>query len=360
MKKLEKPLLKRNDKMKAGSEKKDTILSVRDLKVRFYTRRGIVEALNDIAFDLKRKQILGIVGESGSGKSVMALSLLNLIEKPGRILKGEVVFEGRDLLKLSEREMSTLRGGEISMIFPDPMSAFDPTLTVGYQVMETIRRHHQGLTHKAARQKAIELFRNVKIPSPEKRLDEFPSMFSGGMIQRVMIADALSSNPKFIIADNPTQALDVTIQAQILELINELRNTYGTTIILITNSLPILAKYADEIMVLYSGSIVEHGEKNSILTNPCHPYTQGLLASIPRVSGERLKRLKTIQGLSADRLQTEIRSERCIFSERCTFALDICFRKIPDAVFVNRSGVHFSKCFLAHEFIKGKVDSSGP
>ncbi|MBT8367164.1 MAG: ABC transporter ATP-binding protein, partial [Deltaproteobacteria bacterium] len=206
-----------------------------------------------------------------------------------------------------------------------------------------------------AQEMALELFRKVKIPSPEKRLDEFPSMFSGGMIQRVMIADALSSNPKFIIADNPTQALDVTIQAQILELINELRNTFGTTIILITNSLPILAKYADEIMVLYAGSIVEHGEKNSILRNPSHPYTLGLIESIPRVSGERLKRLKTIKGFSSDRLQTEIKSEGCIFSERCKYAQDICFRQSPDAALVNSSGVHFSKCFLANDLSHGKA-----
>jgi len=341
--------------IESGSRKSETILSVRDLKVRFYTRRGIVEALNDISFDLKRKQILGVVGESGSGKSVMAQALLNLVEKPGRILKGEVVFEGRDLLKISEREMRTLRGGEISMIFPEPMSAFDPTLTVGYQVMETIQRHHNGISKKEAQEMAIDLFRKVKIPSPKRRLDEYPSMFSGGMIQRVMIADALSSNPRFIIADNPTQALDVTIQAQILELINELRNTFGTTIILITNSLPILAKYADEIMVLYAGRIMEQGEKNSILINPCHPYTQGLIKSIPKVSGDRLKRLKTIKGFSPDRLQTEIKSESCVFSERCKHAHDICFMKNPDAALVNSSRAHFSKCFLANELSNGKA-----
>jgi oligopeptide/dipeptide ABC transporter ATP-binding protein len=335
--------------MESGSRKSENILSVRDLKVRFYTRRGIVEALNSISFDLKRKQILGVVGESGAGKSVMAQALLNIVEKPGRILKGEVLFEGRDLLKISEREMRTLRGGEISMIFSDPMSAFDPTLTVGYQVMETIQRHHNGISKKKAQEMAIDLFRKVKIPSPKRRLDEYPSMFSGGMIARVMIADALSSNPRFIIADNPTQALDVTIQAQILELINELRNTFGTTIILITNSLPILAKYADEIMVLYAGRIMEQGEKNSILRNPCHPYTQGLIKSIPSVSGDRLKRLKTIKGFSPDRLQTEIKSENCVFSERCIHAQDICFMESPDAALVNSSGVHFSKCFLASE-----------
>jgi oligopeptide transport system ATP-binding protein len=337
------------------SGKNDVILSVRNLKVRFYTRRGIVEALNDISFDVKKKQILGIVGESGSGKSVLALSLLNLIEKPGRILSGSILFEGRDLLKISKKEMRALRGGEISMIFPDPTSAFDPTLTVGYQLMETLQRHHKGIGKKEAQKIAIDLFRKVKIPSPAKRLDEFPAMFSGGMIQRVMIADALSSDPKFIVADNPTQALDVTIQAQILELINELRYTLGTTIILITNSLPILAKYADEIMVLYAGRIVEQGEKTSVLKNPSHPYTQGLMDSIPSISGERLKRLKTIKGFIPERLQTEIISENCIFSDRCKLAQEICFRKSPDAALIDSSGVHFAKCFLANGSYRNKV-----
>ena len=346
---------KQMSKMAPDSFKNDSILSVRNLKVRFYTRRGIVEALNEISFDVKRKQILGIVGESGSGKSVLALSLLNLIDKPGRILNGTVLFEGRDLLKISEKEMRTLRGGAISMIFPDPMSAFDPTLTVGYQLMETLLRHHRSISKKEAQRIAIDLLRKVKIPSPEKRLDEFPAMFSGGMIQRVMIADALGSNPKFIIADNPTQALDVTIQAQILELINELRNTFGTTIILITNSLPILAKYAEEIMVLYAGRIVEQGEKKSVLKNPIHPYTQGLIDSIPRISGERLKRLKTIKGFSPERIQTEINSENCIFSDRCKHAREICFIKSPDAALIDSSGVHFAKCFLANDFNRYKM-----
>ena len=342
-------------KTATDSFKNDVILSVRNLKVRFYTRRGIVEALNDISFDVKRKQILGLVGESGSGKSVLALSLLNLIESPGKIINGTVVFEGRDLLKISEKEMRTLRGGAISMIFPDPMSAFDPTLTVGYQLKETILRHHRSISKKEAHKIAIDFLRKVKIPSPEKRMDEFPAMFSGGMIQRVMIADALSSNPKFIIADNPTQALDVTIQAQILELIDDLRNTLGTTIILITNSLPILAKYADEIMVLYAGRIVEQGGKKSVLKNPIHPYTQGLIDSIPMISGQRLKRLKTIKGFSPERIQTDIKSENCIFSDRCKYAHEICFIKSPDATLIEGSGVHFAKCFLANDFNRYKT-----
>jgi oligopeptide/dipeptide ABC transporter ATP-binding protein len=327
----------------------DVILSVKDLTVRFYTRRGIVEALRGVSFDLKKQQVLGIVGESGSGKSVLALSLLNLIEEPGRILKGEVVFKGHDLLKLNRRDMNKIRGGQISMIFSDPMSAFDPTLTVGSQIVETIRRHHDGISKSKAREMAVELFKNVKIPSPHRRFDEFPSMFSGGMIQRAMIADALSSDPEFIIADNPTQALDVTIQAQILELIAELRTSQGTTIILITNSLPILARYADEIMVLYAGSVLEHGEKHAVLKSPSHPYTMGLIESIPSVTGKRLKRLKTIRGFTPDRLQTEITSTSCLFADRCSMAMDVCFTDSPDAALVSGSGVHFAKCFRASE-----------
>ena len=327
----------------------NVILSVRDLTVRFHTRRGIVEALRGVSFNLKKQQVLGIVGESGSGKSVLALSLLNLIEEPGRILKGEVVFKGRDLLKLNRKDMNRIRGGQISMIFSDPMSAFDPTLTVGSQIVETIRQHHNGISKSRAKQMAIELFRSVKIPSPRRRFEEFPYMYSGGMIQRAMIADALSSNPEFIIADNPTQALDVTIQAQILELIAELRESHGTTIILITNSLPVLARYADEIMVLYAGSVLEHGEKHSVLRSPSHPYTMGLIASIPSMTGERLKRLKTIRGFTPDRLQTEITSASCLFADRCSVAMDVCFIDSPDAALVRSSGVHFAKCFRASE-----------
>jgi len=332
--------------MEKELNKNNIILRVKDLMVRFYTRRGIVEALRGISFDLKKEQVLGIVGESGSGKSVLALSILNLIEEPGFIEKGEVVYKGQNILKISKREMDKLRGGEISMIFSDPMSAFDPTLTVGSQIVETIQRHHGGISKKKAEGKVINLFSKVKIPSPEKRFSEFPSMFSGGMIQRAMIADSLSSNPELIIADNPTQALDVTIQAQILELIEELKQTHGTTIILITNALPILARYADQIIVLYAGCIVEHGEKYSVLTSPRHPYSKGLIDCIPPVSGKRLKRLKTIKGFSPDRLHTDIMSRHCIFADRCYMAEEKCFSKEPDAVLINGSSDHFCKCFF--------------
>jgi len=323
----------------------DTILSVKDLNVSFYTRRWVIHALQGVSFDVTKEKTLGIVGESGSGKSVLALSILNLIEEPGRIDKGKVIFKGRELLNLSQREMDKIRGEEIAMIFSDPMSTFDPTLSVGAQVTETIQRHHNGISKKMAKEMVIDLFKKVKIPSPEMRYNEFPFMFSGGMIQRVMIADALSSNPEFIIADNPTQALDVTIQAQILELMAELQQTYGTTIIFITNSLPILARYADLIMVLYAGVIVEYGEKQRILESPHHPYTKGLIESIPQLDGKRMRRLKTIKGFSQDLLRTEL--ERCIFSDRCIKATEKCFVKPPRLTPVGSADNHFSNCYLA-------------
>ena len=325
------------------------ILQVNGLTVRFYTRRGIIQALRGISFDMKKEQVLGIVGESGSGKSVLAMSILNLIEKPGQILSGEILFKGLDLLKLDKKETNKIRGSRISMIFSDPMSAFDPTLTVGSQIIETIRRHHKGISRHDATNMAVELFRKVKIPSPRRRLEEYPAMFSGGMIQRAMIADALSSNPELIVADNPTQALDVTIQQQILELLAELKRRQGTTLILITNSLPILARYADEIMVLYAGVIVEHGARQAVFSQPSHPYTRGLIDSTPQIKGQRLKRLKTIQGFTPSRVETDLQNPLCVFLDRCDLAMDVCRRNPPDPVFLKDTGMHYSKCFLASE-----------
>jgi oligopeptide/dipeptide ABC transporter ATP-binding protein len=300
--------------------------------------------LQEISFDVKRKKLLGIVGESGSGKSVLALSILNLVEKPGVIEKGTINYEGRNILELSQKELDMIRGGEISMIFPDPMSGFDPTLTIGAQVTETITRHNKGVNKRTAKEMAIDLFKKVKIPSPEKRFDEFPFMFSGGMIQRVMIAIAISSKPEFIIADNPTQALDVTIQAQILELMAELQGTLGTTFIFITNSLPILARYADTIMVLYSGITAEIGDKKDILNNPSHPYTKGLISSIPKIAGERQRRLRTIEGFSQEVLRTDL--ERCIFLDRCSCSMERCAKERPRMYPVKGSDEQLAGCFL--------------
>jgi len=325
------------------------ILQVKGLTVRFYTRRGIIQALRGISFEMKKEQVLGIVGESGSGKSVLALSILNLIEKPGEVLSGQIFFKGLDLLKLDKKETNKIRGSRISMIFSDPMSAFDPTLTVGSQIIETIQRHHKGIGRKDATKMAVELFRKVRIPSPRRRLEEYPAMFSGGMIQRAMIADALSSNPELIVADNPTQALDVTIQQQILELLAELKRRQGTTLILITNSLPILARYADEIMVLYAGVIVEHGERQEVFSKPSHPYTRGLIDSTPKIKGQRLKRLKTIEGFTPSRVETDLQNPKCVFLDRCGLAMEICRKSMPEPVFLRDTGLHYSKCFLASE-----------
>ena len=332
-----------------SSEKKQTILQVDGLSIRFYTRRGIIQALRDVSFSMQKEQVIGIVGESGSGKSVLALSILNLIDKPGEILSGKILFNGQNLLQLNNKAMNSIRGSRISMIFSDPMSAFDPTLPVGTQLLETIIRHHKEMNRKEAREMAIDLFRKVRIPSPRRRLEEYPAMFSGGMIQRAMIADAISSNPELIVADNPTQALDVTIQQQILELLAELKHRQGTTLILITNSLPILARYADEIMVLYAGCIVEHGTKEAILVRPSHPYTRGLIDSTPRIKGRRLKRLKTIRGFTPSRVETDITSPKCVFLDRCDLAMATCRRRLPEAVFLGDTAIHYSKCFLASE-----------
>lgn len=332
-----------------SSEKKQTILQVDGLSVRFYTRRGIIQALRDVSFSMQKEQVIGIVGESGSGKSVLALSILNLVDKPGKILSGSILFNDQDLLQLNNKAMNSIRGSRISMVFSDPMSAFDPTLPVGTQLLETIIRHHKEMNRKDAREMAIDLFRKVRIPSPRRRLEEYPAMFSGGMIQRAMIADAISSNPELIVADNPTQALDVTIQQQILELLAELKHRQGTTLILITNSLPILARYADEIMVLYAGGIVEHGTKEAIFAHPSHPYTRGLIDSTPRIRGRRLKRLKTIRGFTPSRVETDITSRKCVFLDRCDLAMETCRRRLPEAVLLGDTAIHYSKCFLASE-----------
>ena len=338
-----------------GSYSDAPILRVKELEVRFYTRRGIVQALRGISFEIRKEQVLGIVGESGSGKSVLAMSILNLIEKPGQILSGEIYFKDLDLLKLGKKEINKIRGSQISMIFSDPMSAFDPTLTVGSQIIETIQRHHKGISRKEATEMAVELFRKVRIPSPRRRLEEYPAMFSGGMIQRAMIADALSSNPELIVADNPTQSLDVTIQQQILELLADLKRRQGTTLILITNSLPILARYADEIMVLYAGVIVEHGERQAVFSRPSHPYTRGLIASTPKIKGERLKRLKTIEGFTPSRVETDLQNPKCVFLDRCGLAMETCHKNLPEPIFLRDTGLHYSKCFLAPELNKNPL-----
>lgn len=273
------------------------LLEVRDLRTYFHTQDGIVKAVDGVSFYVNRGETLGIVGESGCGKSVTSLSIMRLIPTPpGKIAGGQILFDGEDLLQASEEEMRHIRGNRIAMIFQDPMTSLNPVLTIGRQITESLELHLK-LTKKEARDRAIELLDMVGIPSASKRLDNYPHQFSGGMRQRVMIAMALSCNPELLIADEPTTALDVTIQAQILELINRLREELGTAVILITHDLGVVAGMTDRVTVMYAGKVVEEGPTSEIFANPRMPYTIGLLRSIPRLDEERGRRLTPIRGL---------------------------------------------------------------
>jgi len=313
----------------------EKLLSVRGLKTHFYTEDGVVPAVDGISFDLERGGTLGIVGESGCGKSVTSLSIMGLIPSPpGKIVEGEIIFEGRNLVNMDEAEMRNIRGNEISMIFQEPMTSLNPVFTIGNQIMEAIMLH-QKLDKAAARKKAIEMLSLVGIPSPEKRVDEYPHQLSGGMRQRVMIAMALSCNPKLLIADEPTTALDVTIQAQILDLMRDLQHELGTAIIMITHDLGVIAELVEEVVVMYTGVIVESGDTETIFKNPQHPYTQGLLASIPRLDSD-VDRLQAIPGT----VPTPGNFPKgCGFHPRCPYAKDICVAKRPPAFEVG-SGHH--------------------
>ena len=317
----------------------DILLSVRDLKTYFYTDDGVVPAVDGVSFELERGGTLGIVGESGCGKSVTSLTVMGLVpQPPGKIEGGVIEFDGRDLLKLSEAEMLHIRGNEISMIFQEPMTSLNPVFTVGDQISEAIILH-QGASKAEARKKAIEMLRLVGIPSPEQRIDDYPHQMSGGMRQRVMIAMALSCNPKLLIADEPTTALDVTIQAQILDLMRELRRELGTAIMMITHDLGVIAELVEKVVVMYTGRIVEAADTYSIFKNPKHPYTIGLLASIPRLDSDG-SRLKAIPGTvpTPGNFPTG-----CGFHPRCAFATELCARKQPPSF--NVGDDHYVACW---------------
>ena len=271
----------------------EPLLSVRNLETRFFTDDGVVDAVNGISYDIGPGESLGIVGESGSGKSVTALSILRLVQKPGRITAGQILFKGRDLLTFSEAQMRGIRGNDISMIFQEPMTSLDPLYTVGNQIMEAVELH-QGLKGAAARQAAISALADVGIPEPERRVDAYPHQMSGGMRQRVMIAIALSCNPEILVADEPTTALDVTIQARILDLLKELRTTRKMALMLITHNLGLVAEMCDRVIVMYRGRIVEAKSVEALFENPEHPYTQGLLRSIPRIDSPPKQPLPTL------------------------------------------------------------------
>ncbi len=318
------------------------LLSVTDLRASFFTSRGEVQAVRGVSFELRPGEILGIVGESGSGKSITCMSLLGLLKANGKVVAGSALFEGRDLLKLDDGELRKLRGDEIGMIFQDPMTSLNPTLTVGEQVIETILRHRR-ISRAEARGRAIELFELVRIPSAEKRLKSYPHEFSGGMRQRVMIAMALSCDPKLLIADEPTTALDVTIQRQILALLKELQSRLGMAVILITHDLGVIAETADRVLVMYGGMVMEEAPVRRIFARPSHPYTNGLLASIPDLRSGMHRRLTPIPGSPPDMRHPPA---GCPFAPRCAHAMAQCTVALPP-IYAVEAG-HGSRCWLHH------------
>jgi peptide/nickel transport system ATP-binding protein len=322
----------------------EPILRVEDLVVAFDTDEGELRAVDGISFEVHAGRTLGIVGESGSGKSVTALALLGLLPEPhGRVVRGKILWGGRDLAQLKERELEQIRGREIAMVFQEPMTALDPLYRVGDQIGEGLR-HHQGVSRDAARKKAIALLAKVGIPAPEERVDSYPHELSGGMRQRVMIASALAEGPKLLVADEPTTALDVTIQAQILTLLEGLRRESDMSVILITHDLGVVAEFADDVAVMYAGRIVERATRKQIFEAPLHPYTQGLLASVPGFSGNALKkRLPTIRGLVPD---LRALGAGCRFRERCDRAIERCATDDPA---LEAMGDRSVACFVATE-----------
>ncbi len=301
------------------------LLDVRNLTVRFYTQDGIVHAVNGISYQVHEGETVAIVGESGCGKSVGVMSLIRLIpQPPGKITDGEVWFEGENLLEMSDEELRHVRGNRIAMIFQDPMTSLNPVLTIGFQIMEALQLH-LGMNRTEARQRAIELLKMVGIPDAERRIDDYPHQFSGGMRQRVMIAMGLACNPKLLIADEPTTALDVTIQAQIIDLVKRLRDELGMAVIWITHDLAVVAGLAHRVMVMYAGHIVEKASVRDIYYDPRHPYTLGLLNSIPRVDKVG-RRLEPIEGLPPDLLALP---RGCPFAPRCRFRIDRCLEENP-------------------------------
>ena len=301
------------------------LLSVRNLKTSFFTHVGEVKAVRGISFDVNEGEVLGIVGESGSGKSVTSLSIMGLLQYPGRVVDGEILLNGEDILTYSKNQMRRVRGKEIAMIFQDPMTSLNPVYTIGNQIMEMILEHEK-MSRREARARAIEMLKLVGIPAAEKRIDSYPHEFSGGMRQRVMIALALSCNPKLLIADEPTTALDVTIQAQILNLIKKLNRQFGMTTMLITHDLGVVATVCDKVAVMYGGLIMEYGTVDEIFYHPCHPYTMGLLGSIPHVDGGEKRRLIPIDGTPPDLINPP---KGCPFSTRCKYCMNVCTQEQP-------------------------------
>ena len=318
----------------------NNLLEVKDLAVSFFTYAGEVKAVRGISYEVKPGEVMGIVGESGSGKSVSSFGLLGMIPEPGKILRGEIWFDGQEVTKMSEKELLKIRGKEISMIFQDPMTSLNPVFTVGNQIDEVLRKH-TDLNRTQRRERIIELFNLVGINQPERRIDQYPYEFSGGMRQRVMIAMALACDPKLLIADEPTTALDVTIQAQILELMKELKEKIDMSIVFITHDLGVVSEICDHICVMYAGVIVERGTSDQIFYNPKHPYTWGLLASVPKVNADEHERLIPIEGNPVDLINPPA---GCPFAPRCKYCMKGCLTKMPPAALVEEG--HTVSCWL--------------
>lgn len=308
-------------------EEKKTLLEVKDLHTYFYLEQGVSKALHGVSFDIKEGETLGVVGESGCGKSMTALSIMRQIpDPPGRIVSGEILLHGEDLLKKSKSEMRKLRGSELAMIFQEPMTSLNPVMTIGSQIAETIRIHEK-VTKPQAMEKAINMLRLVRIPLAEQRYHEYPHQLSGGMRQRVMIAMALACHPSLLICDEPTTALDVTVQAQILQLIAELQKKSGMSVMLITHDLGVISQVADRVVIMYAGKIVEYASKENIFNHPLHPYTEALLKSVPRLSGEVGKELYMIPGMVPSLIGEP---KGCLFAPRCPYAQERCFVREPE------------------------------
>jgi len=322
----------------------EPLLEVKNLKVSFRTEDGLVRAVDGISFSVDEGEVVGIVGESGSGKSVTMMSVMRLINDPNAIYEGEILYKGRNLMGVSQDAMRQVRGEEIAMIFQDPMTSLNPVYTVGWQIEEQLNEHND-LNKGQARQRAVALLTQVGIPKPEQRIDDYPHQFSGGMRQRVMIALALSCNPDLLIADEPTTALDVTIQAQILELIKNLKQEFGSAVVLITHDLGVVADVADRILVMYAGRIVEEGNKEQIFYDPQHPYTWGLLGSIARLDRPRARRLTAIAGQPPSLIN---RPQGCSFRPRCPQAFDRCRAEDPQLTTKVGDG-HLDACHLSIE-----------
>ena len=322
----------------------ENILEVHDLEIRYVTDEETVQAVNDITFSLERGESIGLVGETGAGKTTTALGIMGLVpDPPGEIVKGSILFEGEDLLKLSEKQMRRIRGGKISMIFQDPMTSLNPTMKVGKQIEEMLKEHRKEMSKADRKTRAIELLSLVGISNPEARYDQYPHQLSGGMRQRVVIAIALACDPKVLIADEPTTALDVTIQVQILDLMRDLQKKIKTSIIIITHNLGVVANIADRVAVMYGGKLVETGDVEDIFHNPCHEYTKGLLRSIPKAH-EKGGELQAIPGTPPDLMEPPV---GCPFAARCKETMIVCQKYMPDYTDCGKN--HKSACWMLDE-----------